>query len=74
MHFLDWEHVTKEFDGSRALASLSLSVERGEILGVLGPSGSGKSTLLRVTAGLEQATYCSATKSLTKSARSPIGT
>ncbi len=31
----------------------SLSLEKGEIVGVLGPSGSGKSTLLRLIAGLE---------------------
>ena len=56
MDFVSWDDVTKEFDGSLALAGVSLSVHRGEILGVLGPSGSGKSTLLRVTAGLERVT------------------
>jgi ABC-type Fe3+/spermidine/putrescine transport system ATPase subunit len=56
MNLLQWEHITKEFDECQALAGLSFSVGRGEILGVLGPSGSGKSTLLRVTAGLETVT------------------
>jgi thiamine transport system ATP-binding protein len=56
MDFLRWEKVTKDFGRARALDGISLSVGRGEILGVLGPSGSGKSTLLRVTAGLESAT------------------
>jgi len=36
----------------RALDSVSFSVERGEIFGILGPNGSGKTTLLRVLAGL----------------------
>src|SRR5581483_2979756 len=36
-----------------ALRGLSLRVERGEVVVVLGPSGAGKTTLLRVLAGLE---------------------
>lgn len=36
------------------LKQVSLSVERGEIRGVLGPSGAGKTTLLKVIAGLER--------------------
>ena len=48
------EAVTKTWEGgATALSSLSLTVEPGELVTVLGPSGSGKSTALRVVAGLE---------------------
>ena len=45
--------VSHHFGQHRVLADISLSLQDGEILCVLGPSGSGKSTLLRIIAGLE---------------------
>ena len=50
-------HVHKRFDdGTVALNDLSLTVDRGEFVGVVGPSGCGKSTMLRIIAGLSQPT------------------
>jgi branched-chain amino acid transport system ATP-binding protein len=45
------ESVTKDFVGLRALDSVSLTLERGEILGLIGPNGSGKTTLINIVTG-----------------------
>jgi len=47
------ENVHKRFGKVRALCGVGLSVQRGEVLVVIGPSGSGKSTMLRCINGLE---------------------
>jgi polar amino acid transport system ATP-binding protein len=49
---LDIEEVSAFYGDIRVLDSLSLHVERGEVVSLIGPSGSGKSTLLRVLMGL----------------------
>ena len=50
------EGVTKDFVGLRALDSVSLGLERGEILGLIGPNGSGKTTLINILTGFLKAT------------------
>ncbi len=46
------ENLTTELDGKIIVDSVSLSVDRGEVVGVVGANGSGKTTLLRTVAGL----------------------
>ena len=45
------ENLEKHFGTKRAVAGVSFSVERGEILGFLGPNGAGKSTTMRMITG-----------------------
>ncbi len=47
------EDVSKQFGSFQALDRVSLKIESGSLVALLGPSGSGKSTLLRLIAGLE---------------------
>ena len=44
--------VVKDFEGFRALDSLSLTVPRGSVYGLVGPNGAGKSTILRHITGI----------------------
>jgi len=51
---ISFENVTKRFaDGTIAVNSLTLEIDDGEFMVLVGPSGSGKSTALRMVAGLE---------------------
>ena len=47
------EHISKHFGKLLALDDVSLEIQKGEIVSLIGPSGSGKSTLLRCIHGLE---------------------
>ena len=58
MKLLQMNHVQKSFNDEtlHVLKDISLSVEKGEVVAIIGPSGSGKSTLLRSLNLLEQPT------------------
>ena len=54
MSLLEIKNLRKSFDGVEVLKDISLTVDRGEVLVIIGPSGSGKSTLLRCATDLEE--------------------
>ncbi|MDY2744666.1 MAG: amino acid ABC transporter ATP-binding protein [Methanosphaera sp.] len=54
MKLLEIKNLRKSFDDNEVLKDISLSVDKGEVLAIIGPSGSGKSTLLRCLTDLEQ--------------------
>jgi ABC-type sugar transport system ATPase subunit len=56
MATITFDHVTKRFDETTAVADLSIEVADGEFLVLVGPSGCGKTTALRMLAGLEDIT------------------
>ncbi len=53
MSIVSMNHIEKRFGESVVLKDISVSVDKGEVVGIIGPSGSGKSTLLRCATLLE---------------------
>jgi ABC-2 type transport system ATP-binding protein len=53
---IEVQNLTKRYAGHTALADISFSVARGEIVGLLGPNGAGKSTTMRILSGFMPAT------------------
>ncbi len=51
MAILELKNIDKRFPGVKALNNVTLSIDRGEIRGLIGPNGSGKTTLIRTIIG-----------------------
>lgn len=47
-HFLEANHIVKQYANHRALNDVSIQVPRGKVFGLLGPNGAGKTTLIRI--------------------------
>lgn len=53
MNLLEMTNIRKSFGNEEVIKNISLKVEQGEVLVIIGPSGSGKSTMIRCAATLE---------------------
>ena len=52
--FIEINNITKKYDEIFALKNFNLSIEKGEIISIIGPSGSGKSTILKCISGISK--------------------
>lgn len=53
MNIVNCDWITKSYsNGKIALKDITLSIEKGEKVGLIGPIGAGKTTLLRILAGI----------------------
>lgn len=51
-NIVEINNLTKKYVNKTALDNISLNIERGKVVGILGPNGSGKTTLIKILTGL----------------------
>ena len=51
-NILEVKELSKIYGNNKALNNLSLELEKGKVVGVLGPNGSGKTTLIKIIVGI----------------------
>ncbi|MDD2447573.1 MAG: ABC transporter ATP-binding protein [Tissierellia bacterium] len=51
-NIVEIKNLTKRYGNKSALNGLNLSIQKGQIVGILGPNGSGKTTLIKILAGI----------------------
>lgn len=56
MSLAECRNLTKSYGGKTALNKVSLEIESGKIIGLLGPNGSGKTTLIKIMSGILSST------------------
>ncbi len=54
MSFIKLENVTKKFKGVEVLRDISIEIDEGKVLGILGRSGAGKSVLINMLRGMKE--------------------
>ena len=52
--YLETKSVSKSYDGRKIIEDINITVEKGELVCLLGISGSGKTTLFNIVSGLEK--------------------
>lgn len=54
MSIITVDNVSKKYSKTTVLNEISLNIQKGEIVGLIGPSGAGKTTLIKVIMGMEK--------------------
>ncbi|MEO0084451.1 MAG: ABC transporter ATP-binding protein [candidate division WOR-3 bacterium] len=52
LKIIETKNLTKKFDGVHAVDRLSIGIEKGQVIGIIGPNGSGKTTLINLLSGV----------------------